>query len=357
MKYFIFSISILHGLIHILGFLKSKNILKNTTLKSKINNDWGLVWLFSSIAFILFAFAYFFTNSLTIFFGIIACSLSQMLCFKFWKDAKFGTIANFIVLIAVINLGTDERYQTLKLTNQNSLRLLNKNTNSETTAMSGIPICVEKWLIKSKILNQNYSEVYLKQNVRVKMDIEDKEWTLGNSEQILTANYPAFYWWMNMKYFPGFEINARDKFSNGIGGMIIKFNTLFNIGEEYGKKINKASMQRFMAESIWLPSIAQRKYINWENIDSLSAKATMKLNNTSVTGIYFFNNNFDFKKFECQRYKNNDSDSKELKWVAEAVEYKDINGIRIPNKVKASWYINDKKWTWIEIEIIDAIFK
>lgn len=92
----------IHGIIHLFGFLKAFGIVEFNAIAHPISRTFGLIWL---LTFVLFAITtvlmlYYFEYWWTV--GMLAAIISQFLIFNYWSDAKFGTIANVIILGATI---------------------------------------------------------------------------------------------------------------------------------------------------------------------------------------------------------------------------------------------------------------
>ena len=108
MKFILLAIIIIHGLIHILGFVKAFNLAEVNQLTRNISKPAGLFWLFAAILFILTAFFYFLGRDWWWIIGSSAVIISQVLIIRSWSDAKYGTIINLIlialIVIAYINL-------------------------------------------------------------------------------------------------------------------------------------------------------------------------------------------------------------------------------------------------------------
>lgn len=102
MKAFFIVVIIFHGLIHIMGFMKAFHLAEMSQLTQPISKPAGILWLLSALLFL----------SLTIFIltnqawwwlpALIAVIISQYLIYLSWQDAKFGTIPNLLIFIAVI---------------------------------------------------------------------------------------------------------------------------------------------------------------------------------------------------------------------------------------------------------------
>ena len=102
MKIILSVIIILHGIIHSLGFIKAFNLSDVKELTLSIPKFAGLIWLITSLLFVVAGISYAFNYKYWWLFAFIGVILSQILIFYFWKDSKFGIISNIIILIASI---------------------------------------------------------------------------------------------------------------------------------------------------------------------------------------------------------------------------------------------------------------
>jgi len=99
MKYIFTILVFLHGAIHILGFLKAFKFGKIEQLSISISRPVGVLWLIAFIfwgitgtSFILgYKWWYWITG--------ISLIVSTGLIISAWRDAKFGTIPNIIILV------------------------------------------------------------------------------------------------------------------------------------------------------------------------------------------------------------------------------------------------------------------
>lgn len=91
-----------HGLIHILGFLKAFNLTNIEELTRPISKPSGIIWLITCLVFIATAVLYLAEFWLWFGFGFSGIVLSQALIFQAWKDAKFGSILNVFLGILIL---------------------------------------------------------------------------------------------------------------------------------------------------------------------------------------------------------------------------------------------------------------
>jgi len=347
-----------HGLIHVMGFVKAYNIAEIKELTLQVSKSMGIIWL---ITFTLFSAALIQYSLKNEFWWITATAgilVSQLLIITFWKDAKFGTVPNVIILfVAVIacaqlsfNRMVSGEIETMfsRITHHESSTITNE-------MITRLPEPVQRWITHSGLAGrENIHAVRLKQKALMKMKPEQEKWTEAYAEQYFTVNKPAFVWKVGMKMMPLVELSGRDKYIDGKGEMLIKIFSLIPVVNSSGnEKINMGTLQRYLAEIVWFPSAAFSRYITWEEIDKNSAQATMTYMGTSGSGVFNFDEKGDFIKFSTRRYMGDGDEAQLREWIITVHEHKAMNGIRIPVKMDITWKLESGDWTWLKLEIID----
>lgn len=93
---------VLHGLIHLLGFLKAFDLVEVKELKMPITKLSGIIWLLTSILFLVTAFLFHISSGIYIWLGLTAVILSQTLIWRDWEDARYGSIPNLFFAVILI---------------------------------------------------------------------------------------------------------------------------------------------------------------------------------------------------------------------------------------------------------------
>ncbi|MGQ9799519.1 MAG: DUF6544 family protein, partial [Ignavibacterium sp.] len=120
------------------------------------------------------------------------------------------------------------------------------------------------------------------------------------------------------------------------------------------EKLNQGTLQRYLGEIIWFPTAAVSPYIKWEEVDSLTAKATMTYKGTTGSALFYFNDKGDFVKFSAMRYMGTDKDSQLKEWIITLNDYAVYGGIRIPVKGEATWKLDNGDFTSYKLELYDV---
>jgi hypothetical protein len=345
----------IHGIIHLFGFLKAFGFVEFNAISLPISKTLGIFWL---LAFVLFAFA---TVLLVLSynnwwaFGFLALIISQVLILNYWQDAKFGSIANLIILLSVIvaysNFSfqkkiAEEQIEMFQNARPPSNQVITKQT------LSALPHVIQKWLTNSGILGRSpIANVRLLQELELKLNPDQENWNDGKAEQYFTVNPPAFHWNIKTEMNSILSVVGRDKFQNGKGEMTIKLLSLIPVAQTTeNTKVDQATLQRFLAEIVWFPTASLSPYITWEEIDENTAKATMKYRGTEGEGVFTFDNSGNFLNFSAYRFKDA-NDKAPIKWIVSTLKTEERNGIKLPVELKAEWELENGKWTWLLLKI------
>jgi hypothetical protein len=102
MKIAIMAVMILHGTIHSLGFIKAFRVAELSQLSHPIPKLYGVLWLLAGLLFIFAAILFSIERQWWWMLSVTSVVISQYLIVNDWEEAKFGTVANVIVLLASI---------------------------------------------------------------------------------------------------------------------------------------------------------------------------------------------------------------------------------------------------------------
>jgi len=93
---------VVHGLIHLLGFAKGVGLAELPQLRHPVSVGFGLLWLVAALLFIASAISLFMWPRAWWIVASGAVVLSMMAIASSWDDAKFGAIANAIVVMGIL---------------------------------------------------------------------------------------------------------------------------------------------------------------------------------------------------------------------------------------------------------------
>jgi hypothetical protein len=101
-NYTIAAIIFIHGLIHLMGYSKSFHYSELKNITKPISKPVGVIWISACLLFITTAVLFLIKQDYWKIAGVISVILSQIVIIISWKDAKYGTIANLLILSFII---------------------------------------------------------------------------------------------------------------------------------------------------------------------------------------------------------------------------------------------------------------
>ena len=163
-------------------------------------------------------------------------------------------------------------------------------------------------------------------------------------EQHFITNSPGFVWIGKTRLF-----NAHDSYINGKGNLTVYLFGLVKIVNDKGKTVDQAELLRWLGESVWMPTnLLPDENKSWTAVDENTAKITFRYEGQEVYYLVNFNNNGQITSLKTERYMGKD---KLKPWIGEVSDYKKVNGMMIPQKITASWILEDGKYTYARFNV------
>jgi hypothetical protein len=361
------SLFAIHGIIHLMGFAKEWNLgpdgrfsgktlvaLSETSAKFV-----GTLWFIACLLLLISTISYYTQKN---WFWIPATTgliLSQALIILYWQDAKWGTIVNVIILIAII-------FSVATLQFKNKARkeanyLISSAVNDKYTIteemVSELPPVVQTWLRNAHVVgDQMPRSIYVRQKGSMRTDVNG-DWMSFDADQYFTIDPPGFVWTASMHAGMMIDIVGRDKYENGTGNMIIKAASLIPMANSSGHEIDQGTMVRYLAELAWFPHAAVSDYLDWEQLDETHARVTMNYADVSASGIYSLNTNGMPIGFEAQRYRDFKGTYSKETWSVAITGYKYFDGLPIGNTSEVTWKLKEGDFTWLKLVVTDIEYK
>ncbi|GAA4436979.1 hypothetical protein GCM10023188_30660 [Pontibacter saemangeumensis] len=339
-----------------MGFAKAFGYGHITQLSHSISRPAGVLWFVTAMLFLVAAALYLLRKEWWLI-GFPAALLSQLLIISVWQDARFGTIANCLVLaVGLVSLAdwTFDRKVAKEVT---ALLAVNKGNAITVTPemLAPLPPVVQKWLLRSGAVGKELIHtVRLKQKGEM-LTKPGGRWMDFEATQYVVVDQPGFNWQTKVQAMPGVFLSGRDKYANGQGEMLIKLLSLKEVVHAGGtEQMNQGTLLRFLGETCWFPTAALSDYIKWEPLDSRSARATMTYRGVTATGDFFFNEEGDVTGFEAMRYGDFNGKTSLEKWHIENKSHREFEGIRIPYQNEVTWKLKTGDFTWLKLELTEV---
>ena len=91
-----------HGLLHLMGYSKAFQYSGIKHIKAHISRPIGIIWISGCLFFIATGVLFLLNNDYWQIVGLVSIALSQIVIIIGWKNARYGTIVNLLILMAII---------------------------------------------------------------------------------------------------------------------------------------------------------------------------------------------------------------------------------------------------------------
>jgi len=246
--------------------------------------------------------------------------------------------------------------ETDKLKDENSNSTANQSINQ--TDLNALPEIVQLWLNRVGIVGKNkISAVNLTQRGLMKLEPEQSEWFKPEAKQFITINHPGFLWQVDLAMLPIIKTKGRDLFYQGEASMLIKIAYLLPVvNQGANAKINESALHRFLLELPWYPTAALNDYLDWEEINASTARATISYQGVDADADFIFDQKGNLLRTEAMRYKESNGSAERLKCSGELNSYQEVDGIKVPTEIDVSWYLDSGKFSWFMVKIEEIAF-
>jgi hypothetical protein len=333
MRIIVVLLLIAHGLIHILGFFKAFNLAQIDQLTQGISKVQGVLWLLTTVIYVVAGFLFLLKNGLWWLPSILAILLSQYLIISSWQDAKFGTVANIILLLVTIigfsSWSFNSKYEKDVIDN------LKSSVSSEeiltASDLSGLPDAVQRYLKYTGIVGKpkvhNFKVAF---SGRIRQN-EQSDWMEFTAEQHSFLETPTRLFFMDatMKHLP---VAGYHRYEDGEAYMDIRLLSLIPVQYQTGEKMGIAETVTFFNDMcLMAPATLIDERIQWLETEGNKVKASFTTNSITITAWLHFNEEGALVNFVSEdRYALMDDGSmQQFPWLTPVRDYQEIKGYRL----------------------------
>lgn len=358
LKVFLLGILFIHGIIHILGFLKAFQLAEINQLTQHISRPFGILWLLALILFLAAVIQIISNYNLWWITGLAAVILSQVLIILFWQDAKFGTIPNIIIL-AVIIISAAVFFQKQQFINMVEENFISNNSKTNKLLIENdlehLPPIVQKYIKytgsvgKEKIKN---FKAEFSGGIRFK---PDEEYMQLYSIQYNFINNPSRLFYIEAKK-SGIPAVGLHFYQDEKAIFKIKLLGLFTVVDAKGEKMDQGETVTVFNDMCFIaPATLIDKRIEWEIIDDLTVKATFTNGKIKISAVLYFEENGELVNFiSNDRYETDGNGYSNYPWSTPVTSYNIVNGYRIPSGAKLIYSRPDGDFTYGEFQLMSV---
>lgn len=360
MKWFVLLLGITHGAIHLLGFAKGLDLAHIPQLQLPISRLAGWAWLVTCLLLVVGAVLVFVSPRWWGVVMLLGLILSQFLIFRHFQDAKFGTIANVLLLAPALINAVDLRPSSLRSEYNAAVARVTRtplaaSTLVQSEELSRLPEPVQKYLQRVGVVGKPHVH-----NVRARMQIQirggqSEPWMNGVVEQYNTFEPKFRFFFLEATRGP-VPIDVAHLFDERGASMRARVLGLFPVVDAQGDDLTRSESVTFLNDMCLLaPATLVDPRLEWVQLDATRAEVTLSHAGHRVSATLWFSNDGDLVNFVSKdRAQSDGKTSATHPWWTPLSDYRQFGGYRLASAGEAQWKEPSGLWTYAKVQILEV---
>lgn len=358
MRWILVAILAVHGLIHFMGFAKAFGLAELPQLTTALSRQVGVLWLIAGLAHLTTAGLFVASPRIWWAAAFAAVVLSQIAIVTAWGDAKFGTMANIVIVLAAVygfaskgplSFSADYEEAVSSRADGNAQQIV------IAADLNGLPDPVRCFMQKSGVVGQPRVHHF---SARWKGRIRggpEEPWMKFTAEQVNFVDEPSRFFLMDATR-GGMPVDVLHAFANGEASMRVKLLSLIPMVDQHGPEMTRAETVTLLNDmALMAPAALLDSEIEWEPIDERSAGARYTVGENTVHATFFFNGSCELVDFvsEDRLAATPDGNMVAQRWSTPMEGHRAFGPYHLPSAGKAVWHPPEGEYAYLEGQLYD----
>ena len=342
---------VLHGLTHLLGPAKAFGWATVSQLRQPIAPAGGVLWLIAALLLVGAAIALLLGTPWW-YLALPGVVLSQVMIIQSWGDARFGTLANLVIVVPALIMALDARpgsFRSRFATDSALLRARPVRPSSNVTEadLAALPPLMQVYLRRSGAVGRPHVH-----SMRVVFAAEMRSgptapWMAATATQYEFFNPPARLFHMNASR-AGIPFDVYHRYVDGAATFQVRIAGLYPMVNQHGPAMTRAETVTLMNDILVMaPAAVLDLPFTWTTLDARAVRAGFSNTGFTVSATLTFDEAGDLVGFvSTDRWLQDESGARDVPWSTPIAAYAIVNGIRVGTRGDANWIAPAGEWTY-----------
>lgn len=286
--------------------------------------------------------------------------VSQVLIFTTWADARYGTILNVLLGLAVLHgalsMGpTSHRahYDAVVRQHLAALEVPEPVTDGD---LAPLPEPAARFLRTAGAVGRppvTLFEAHWRGRIR---SSEDGPWMALDAIQTNHTREPSRHFWMDARLF-GVPAQGLHAYADGAATMDVRLLSLFPVARAEGPEMTRAETVTLLNDmAIMAPSALLQPAVQWAPVDERAFRLTYTVGPHTVSAVCRIDDEGHLVDFvsDDRMVLRDDGSLESLRWSTPVRDPQPVAGFTLPTRGEALWHPEEgEPWVYLELELVD----
>ena len=350
-----------HGLIHFLGAAKAFGLADLPQLTRPVSPVAGVLWFVAGLLFVLAALSLVLWPRVWWIIAICAVVVSMTVIVPSWADAKFGALANGIVVVGILFGFLSDGPWSLRAEYERDVA--SRIPGSITPAVIAeqdlvhLPVPVQRYLRVAGVVGQpRIRNFRVRMHGRIRGSKNDR-WMPFAAEQYTVIDLPARLFSFNASMF-GIPVQGYHRYVDSEASMRVKAAALVPVVLSSGEHMTRSeTVTLFNDMCIMAPGSLIDSGIRWEPVDVHTVRAHFASGAYTISADLSFDDAGELTNFVSDdRYQisSGGQTAERMRWSTPVGSYSSFGKVRLPSRGEGRWHDPRGEYAYIEL-VIDAV--
>lgn len=350
-----------HAIIHIMGFAKAFGLVSLEQLRIPISRPMGTLWLVATALLLAAVAALFAAPRWFWMMGALGLAASQTAIIASWRDARFGTIVNVVLLAVVIYAAFAWGPFGLRAEYERLVRrgLAQKMTSTRPPDITEADLAVLPPLVQRYLRFAGVVGTPRVQGVRARLTGRIRgsamaPWMPFRAEQHNFYDPPHRYFWMEATR-GGLPIEGLHAYNEADASMRIRLLSLVPVVDLGGTDLMRTeTVTVFNDMCLFAPGRLLDPSIRWREIDARSVEATYTNGPHTIRAVLLFDDCGALVNFRSDDRPALAEDGQTMlpqRWSTPIRDYRTIGPYRLATRGEGRYAPSSGEYAYIEIEV------
>ncbi|MEW5737968.1 MAG: DUF6544 family protein [Myxococcota bacterium] len=360
MRYVLVALLAVHGLIHLLGFVKAFGRAGVSALKQPISRPVGVLWLMAAVLLVTAAVLVAAVPGTWWGPALVGVALSQVLIITSWSDAKFGTVANVLLavplVVSLLGLRESSYPRVYERAVAEALADVKPQPVLKDEDLQPLPPVLQKFLRRVGVVGQPRVQNFrITWNAKMRQS-PDSAWMTAPTEQVNTVE-PVRRLFLMKASMLGVPFVALHRYLGTEATMEVKAAELVTVADARGETMSRSETVTVLNDfCLMAPGALVDPRFTFSDAAEREVTVTFTNGPHVVSARLFFNEDGDLVNFRSEhRFKSADGTKYEnFPWSTPVSGYVTKRGLRLPKVGEAVWHEPGGDWTYGVFELVDV---